>query len=178
MAGWLSTAPICWLGGECGTALRLCRFLRLRPLLFFCTAMWELNARDIKAGGLLRWGLFLWEAKHRWHCVRNAVPSFISHPPAAWLSVTPGLTWSLFDKGSVMAQAFKVVFARSLALSPAISKWQFTNAGANVDVIYCHHCCCSLESRTSILHQIQPEASTKYGKLQLKRLKSAKVRSD
>ena len=35
MAGWLSRTPICWLGGECGTALRLCRFLRLRPLLFF-----------------------------------------------------------------------------------------------------------------------------------------------
>lgn len=52
MAGWLSRAPICWLGGECGTARRLCRFLRLWPLLFFCIAMWKLNPMDIKAGGL------------------------------------------------------------------------------------------------------------------------------
>lgn len=45
-------------------------------------------------------------------------------------------------------------------------------------MIYCHHCCCTLESGMPILHQIQPEANAKYGKLQLERLKSAKVISD
>lgn len=42
-------------------------------------------------------------------------------------------------------------------------------------MIYCRHYCYSLESGIPILHQIQPEANTKYGKLQLERLKSAKV---
>lgn len=35
MAGSLSRAPICWLGGECGTALGVRGFHILRPLLFF-----------------------------------------------------------------------------------------------------------------------------------------------
>lgn len=70
----------------------------------------------------LRQGLFLWEAKHRCHSVRNAIPSFISHPPAVCLSVTPGLTRSLFDKSSVMVQAFKVVCLLAPLSSPQLSQ--------------------------------------------------------
>lgn len=45
-------------------------------------------------------------------------------------------------------------------------------------MIYSQHYCYSLESRILILDQIQPQANTKYGKLQPERLKSAKVISE
>ena len=41
-------------------------------------------------------------------------------------------------------------------------------------MIYCWRYCYSLESGIPILDQIQPEANTKYGKLQLERLKVCK----
>lgn len=45
-------------------------------------------------------------------------------------------------------------------------------------MIYCQRYCYSLESGIPILDQNQPEANAKYGKLQLERLKSAKVISE